>query len=92
MAVAEFSVIPLVDESLRPYVKAAISVVDRSGLRYEVGAMGTTIEGDLDEIIEVIKQAHRAVLEAGASRIVTSIKIDDRPAGVSIEGKLEGLR
>lgn len=92
MAVAEFSVIPLVDGSLRTYVKAAVAVVESSGLRHEVGAMGTTVEGDFDELIEVIKRAHQAVLNAGAARIVTSIKIDDRPAGVSIEGKLEGLR
>jgi uncharacterized protein (TIGR00106 family) len=92
MAVAEFSVIPVVEGSLRPYVEAAVSVVKESGLKYEIGAMGTTFEGGLDEIIDVIRKAHQAVLEAGAGRVITSVKIDDRPSGISIEGKLEGLR
>jgi uncharacterized protein (TIGR00106 family) len=91
MAVAEFSVIPIIEGSLRPMVKIAIDVVKTSGLKYDVGAMGTTIEGDLEEILSVVAETHRAVLGAGANRVVTSIKIDDRPSGVSIEGKLEGL-
>ncbi len=91
MAVAEFSVVPVVDGSLREYVREAIDVVAASGLRYEVGAMGTTVEGELDELLAVIGKAHRAVLARGAGRVITSIKIDDRPAGLSIDGKLEGL-
>lgn len=92
MVVAEFSVIPLVEGSLRPYVRTAVAEVEKSGLKYEVGAMGTTIEGTLDDVIEVAKNAHLAVLAAGAGRVVTSIKIDDRGGGLTIEGKLEGFR
>jgi uncharacterized protein YqgV (UPF0045/DUF77 family) len=54
--------------------------------------MGTTVEGELDQVLEAVKNAHRAVLAAGAGRVITSIKIDDRESGVSMEGKLEGLR
>lgn len=92
MVVAEFSVVPATGGSLRPFVQVAIAEIDKSGLKYEVGAMGTTIEGELDEVLAAIKSAHRAVLAAGASRVVTSIKIDDRPAGLSIDGKLQGFR
>ncbi|MDO8735986.1 MAG: MTH1187 family thiamine-binding protein [Thermoleophilia bacterium] len=92
MVVAEFSIIPIVEGSLRSYVKTAVAAIEASGLKYEVGAMGTTIEGTLDEVFDAIKSAHRAVLAAGAGRVVTSIKIDDREGGLSIEGKLEGLR
>jgi uncharacterized protein YqgV (UPF0045/DUF77 family) len=42
---------------------------EKSGLKFEVGAMGTTIEGTLDEVFEVVKNAHRAVLAAGAGRL-----------------------
>jgi len=92
MAVAQFSVIPVTDGSLRPYIAAAVDEVRRSGLRFEVGAMATTVEGDLDQLLEVIRKAHDAVLAEGAERVVTSITIDDRTAGVTIEEKLEGLR
>jgi uncharacterized protein (TIGR00106 family) len=92
MVVAEFSVIPLIEGSLRPYVKVALAEIEKSGLKYEVGAMGTTVEGELDEVMAAMMNAHRAVLAAGAGRVVTSIKIDERQGGLSIEGKLEGFR
>ena len=92
MVVAEFSVVPAVEGSFRPYVKAALAEIESSGLKYEVGAMGTTLEGELDEVLKAIGSAHRAVLAAGARRLVTSIKIDERRNGVSIDGKLEGFR
>ncbi|MHB8793496.1 MAG: MTH1187 family thiamine-binding protein [Thermoleophilia bacterium] len=92
MVVAEFTIIPIVEGSLRPYVKKAVAEVEKSGLKYEVGAMGTTIEGTLEEVFEVVKSAHRSVLAGGAGRVVTSIKIDDRGNGLTIEGKLEGFR
>lgn len=92
MVVAEFSVTPVKEGSLRPYVETALAELDKSGLDYEVGAMGTTLEGELDEVMAAIKNAHRAVLAAGAGRVVTSIKIDERKDGVSIRGKLQGFR
>jgi len=92
MIVAEFSVMPLAEGSLRPFVRTAVAEIEKSGLVYEVGAMGTTVEGELDEVIAAISNAHRAVLAAGAGRVVTSIKIDDRRDGLTIDGKLEGFR
>ncbi|MEK7817450.1 MAG: MTH1187 family thiamine-binding protein [Actinomycetota bacterium] len=92
MVVAEFSIVPAVGDSLRPYVRAAVSEIEKSGLNYEVGAMGTTLEGELDEVLEAIKKAHRAVLAKGAGRLVTSIKIDERKDGLSMQGKLAGFR
>lgn len=92
MIVSEFSVVPVVDGSLRPYVEAAVAEIAGSGLKYEVGAMGTTVEGEYDQVMEAIKQAHRAVLAKGAGRVLTIIKIDERDSGLSIDGKLEGFR
>lgn len=92
MVVAEFSVVPVVEGTLRPYVGAALEVVKQSGLKYEVGAMATTIEGDYERVMEVISDARKAVFAAGAGRVITSIKIDEREGGLTIDGKLEGLR
>jgi uncharacterized protein (TIGR00106 family) len=92
MVVAEFSVTPVVGGSLTQYIDAAIDVVKKSGLKYEVDAMGTTVEGDLDQVLDVIKMAHRAAMDVGAGRVLTEIRIDDRKAGVSIEGELKGYR
>lgn len=92
MVVAEFSVVPVVSGSLRPYVKAALAEIERSGLKFEVGAMGTTLEGELDDILAAIRRAHQAVMAAGAGRLVTSIKIDERRDGLTMAGKLKGFR
>jgi len=92
MLVAEFSITPVVGDNLSPYIDAAVDVVKQSGLKYEVEAMGTTIEGELDQVLDVVKQAHRAVREKGADRVVTEIRIDDRRQGVTIDKEVGSYR
>lgn len=92
MVVAEFSITPVIGENLRPYIDAAVDVVKKSGLRYEVDAMSTTLEGELGQVLDVVKKAHEAVRGVGAGRVLTEIRIDDREMGVSMEEELEGYR
>jgi uncharacterized protein (TIGR00106 family) len=92
VVVADISIIPLVEGSLRPYIDTVVQEIKKSGLKFEVGAMSTTIEGELTEVLEVAKKAHRAVLGVGANRVVTTIRIDERKDSLSIEGKIEGYR
>ncbi len=47
------------------HVEAAIAVIQASGLRYEVGALGTTVEGEADEVWATLRAAHEAM---GAAR------------------------
>jgi uncharacterized protein (TIGR00106 family) len=47
-------------------------------VRYELGPMFTTLEGDLDEILALVRQMQEAVFAAGAQRVSTVLKIDDR--------------
>ena len=92
MLVAEFSITPVIGENLKPYIDTAIDVIKKSGLKYEVDAMATTLEGELDEVLDTIKEAHRAVMNEGAGRVLTEIRIDDRETGVTIKQELEGYR
>ena len=81
-------VLPLVD-NVYPIVDKAIEAIKASGVKYLVGPLETTLEGDdLDQLLEVAKSAHRACFEAGASKVVTLIKIADALEGTSIEGKI----
>jgi uncharacterized protein YqgV (UPF0045/DUF77 family) len=57
------------------YVEAAIEVIRESGLRCEVGALGTTLEGDADVVWDTLRAAHEAVLAAGATSGLSHIKI-----------------
>ena len=78
---------PLTDDAL-PVVDRAIRVIQDSGVRYEVGPLETTLEGeDLDELIEVAKAAHRACFESDVENVVTVIKIADSVHGTTMDGK-----
>lgn len=92
MVVVEFSITPLVETELRPFVDAAVDEVKKSGLKYEVEAMGTTVEGDLEKVMDVVQRAHMAVKRMGADRVLTEIRIDDRTAGITMQEELEGYR
>lgn len=59
-------------------VDRAIEAIAASGLRYEVCPLETVVEGDIDELLEVAKQAHRACLAAGASSVITHLKLAER--------------
>ncbi len=75
---AEFSIYPIgKDVSLSKYVSRSLDLIDKSGLPYRINPMGTVVEGSWDEVMELIKKCHMAVLE-DTERVSTSIKIDDR--------------
>jgi len=80
--IAAFSITPLgVGEGVGQYVAGAVRVVRDSGLPNRTDAMFTTIEGDWDEVMDVIKRATDAVA-AQVPRVSLVIKADLRP-GVS---------
>ena len=74
----EFSIIPLdKGDSLSPYIAKIIDIVDNSGLEYSLNSMGTIVEGEMDEVFELIKRCHLKMREE-SKRVITTIKIDDR--------------
>jgi uncharacterized protein (TIGR00106 family) len=80
--IAAFSVTPLgVGESVGEYVADAVRVVRESGLPNRTDAMFTSVEGEWDEVMDVIKRAVDAVA-ARAPRVSVVIKADVR-AGVT---------
>lgn len=70
-------------------VHAAITVIEESGLHYEVGPLGTSIEGSPDELWPLLRKVHEAPLEAGAQGCISVVKIaehhdDDAPTMTSL--------
>ena len=57
------------------HVEAAIAVIRESGLHHEVGALGTTLEGDDDAVWATLRAAHEAMLAAGATSGLSHIKV-----------------
>ena len=89
---AEFSVTPMVQGEMKPFVDSALQEIHKAGLKHEVGAVGTTVEGELDRVLDAIKHAHQAVLDRGAERVVTDIRIDEKKGGLSMEEEVEDYR
>ncbi|MET8748743.1 MTH1187 family thiamine-binding protein [Streptomyces sp. NPDC059104] len=77
--IVAFSVTPLgVGEEVGEYVADAVRVVRESGLPNRTDAMFTTVEGEWDEVMDVVRRAVAAV-EAKAPRVSFILKADIRP-------------
>jgi uncharacterized protein (TIGR00106 family) len=96
MTIAEISVVPLGTKtpSVSQYVARAIKVLQQEkGIKYELTAMGTIIEGDLDRILAVVRKMHEQVFGEGVARVVTTVKIDERRDKTqSMKQKLDSLK
>ena len=61
------------------------------GLKFQVGSMGTTIEGEWDQVMEVLNQC-RNILIRSHNRVYMAIKIDERKTPThSIAHKIEAV-
>lgn len=88
-----FQILPRV-EGMHVYdaVDRAIAVVQASGVRYEVGPMETTMEGDYDQLMGIVKEAQEACMVVGASSVMTIIKVSWVRGGASIDEKIGKYR
>jgi len=87
-----FSVVPIGSGTeLKNEVARVLDVIDRSGLPYRLNAMTTEVEGDWDEVMAVVRQAHD-VGRSFTGRVLTTIVIDDRQGATGrIEGKIRDV-
>ena len=78
-ALAEIQVIPIGSGvSVRNEVMRAHEIIETSGLVVQLHAYGTNVEGDLDEILAVIKQVHETLHSEGTMRLATNVKLGTR--------------
>lgn len=82
-------VLPTVpEERIYPVVDKVIEYIKSTGVKHIVGPMETTMEGDLDTLMEIVKKAQTICVKAGASRVASVVKIDYKPEGVTMEEKV----
>ena len=74
------------------HIEAAIAVIQSSGLKFEVDALGSTVEGEPDELWALLRRVREACLEAGADSLVSVIKVAQarEPARQSTMASLTG--
>jgi uncharacterized protein (TIGR00106 family) len=89
----DFSMTPLgKGESVSPYVARCLEVVAASGLDYRLHAMGTTVEGELEEVLALVRRCFEA-LQPDCDRISCSVKIDYRKGpGGRLESKVRKVQ
>ena len=80
MAIAEVSVVPIgtAKTGVSEYVAGAVRILKESGLKYKLTPMGTIVEGDIKDVLEIIAKMHETPFNKNAERVYTTIKIDDR--------------
>jgi uncharacterized protein (TIGR00106 family) len=80
MAVGEIAVIPVgTGADIQNGVRAAVQAIEACGLkRCEVTAVGTNVEGNVDQILAAAKAAYDACLKSGAPRAILELRVDHR--------------
>ena len=87
MVLLEFSMSPLgKGESVGKYVSRSLEIVDQSGVEYRLNPMGTVLEGEWDEVMDVVSQCYER-MRKDCNRISCSIKVDYRKGK---NGRLSG--
>ena len=82
MVLLEFSISPLdKGESVSLYVARSLDIIDQSGLEYQLHAMGTIVEGEMDEVMAVLQKCLEA-MASDCDRITCTAKLDYRKGHV----------
>lgn len=97
IAEVTFSPLGTATPSLTRYVTAALAVLkDHPEVEYQLNPMGTVLEGERRDILSVVEEMNEAIFSAGALRVGTALRIDerrDKPASMQhkVDAVLEGL-
>lgn len=77
------------DEVIR-IVDEVIAYIKSTGLNYFVGPCETSIEGEYDELMKIVKECQKVAVRAGAKSVSAYVKITYRPEGdvLTIEKKV----
>jgi len=90
MAVCDITVVPsgVAVKDVYSAVDKIIDVIVKSGLKFEVGAMSTTVEGETDELFKLALVCHKKALVEGAEDVLTTFRVhESRLYDDSIDGK-----
>jgi uncharacterized protein (TIGR00106 family) len=79
VAEVSFSPIGTGTPSLSAYITAALAVLEEHPeVRSQLNPMGTVLEGEREDVIAVVEAMNEAIFAAGAQRVGTTLKIDER--------------
>lgn len=79
-------------EDVIPYVDEAISIIEASGVKYEVHPLETTMEGELQDLLAVIVKMNERMIELGSSNVISQVKMLYQPDGITMTKLTEKYR
>ncbi|MDQ0270826.1 thiamine-binding protein [Cytobacillus purgationiresistens] len=79
-------------EDVIPYVDEAIKVIEEAGVNYEVHPLETTMEGELQQLLEIIAKMNKRMIEIGSKNVISQIKILYQPEGITLGTLTEKYR
>ena len=98
--IVDFCLVPIgVGVSVSKYIVECEKILNEAGLKTNLHAYGTNIEGEWEEVFAAIKRCHERVHEMGAARISSTIRLGTRTDRVqtmedkikSVQEKLQGI-
>jgi uncharacterized protein (TIGR00106 family) len=95
MIISQLSIAPIgKDVSVSKYVKEVIEVIKKHDVKSKTNAMATVIETkDLETLFNIVQEAHMTMVNSGAERVITELKIDDRrDKNATMESKIKALQ
>jgi len=79
---ASIQIIPVVlDKHPYEWVDEAIAIIEKSDIKYEVGAFSTVLEGTYDEVMKVINDVNEYLYSRGCNEWISSLQIQIRSNG-----------
>ncbi|MGQ0670344.1 MAG: thiamine-binding protein [Actinomycetota bacterium] len=79
---AEFAIYPFHEGEVPPaHVQAANERLRQAGIDVDIGLLGEVVRGDIDTVLEALRMATGAAIEAGATKVVVSIEVVSDDAG-----------
>ncbi|OGO60354.1 MAG: hypothetical protein A2032_02740 [Chloroflexi bacterium RBG_19FT_COMBO_49_13] len=92
--IVDFCLVPIgVGVSVSKYIVECEKILNDAGLKTQLHAYGTNIEGEWDDVFAAIKRCHEHVHEMGVPRITTTIKLGTRTdRAQSMEDKIKSVQ
>lgn len=93
-SLVSIQIIPKLENSAlsHSYVDAAISVIEKAGIKFQVNPLETTMEGELSELLQVVQQMNEKMVEMGAINVISQVKILYQPDGIELGTLTEKYR
>lgn len=89
--IGEITVVPQAEGPARELIARLLAEIDDQGLGYEVGALGTSVEGELDAILGAVRAIESRLRAEGVQRAVIELRLQLEPHPETLAHQVQGI-